>query len=230
MGNFGLGYGSECHLLRYLGRHRRVFDLRVLGATGHGRSIDWLDFDFAPNATPMQDAELTGLDFLAPAPAFRAAWAKFWPQTGKAMNWDAVGWLRGDGPPELVLVEAKAHLGELASSTGATGSGRALIEASLLQVSQALGSSAGANWSTGYYQAANRVAALWFLLQYGVSARLLNVYFVGDHGNAGSGGRICPADDAGWKQALDAQSKHLGLPPGHPLESRIHSLYLPVAG
>ena len=86
---------------------------------------------------------------------------------------------------------------------------------------------AGADWLTDYYQAANRIAVLWFLLEHGVPARLLNVYFVGD--KRGSG-RSCPMTPTEWKPALDAQSKHLGLPPGHPLESRMHTLYLPVAG
>ena len=227
MGKFGLGYGSECHLLRYLGRHRRVLDLRVLEAVGHGQSVDWLDFDFAPQATPMQDAELVGLDFLDPLPKLRAAWAQFWPQTGSAMNWDGVAWLRGEGPPELLLVEAKANTGEIESSTGAKGAGRDLIGRSLGRVGQELGAPAGADWLTDYYQAANRIAVLWFLLEHGVPARLLNVYFVGD--KRGSG-RSCPMTPTEWKPALDAQSKHLGLPPGHPLESRMHTLYLPVAG
>lgn len=30
MGEMGMGYGSECHLLRYLGRHRRALDARIL--------------------------------------------------------------------------------------------------------------------------------------------------------------------------------------------------------
>ena len=28
MGEMGYGYGSECHLLRFLGRHRRLLKLR----------------------------------------------------------------------------------------------------------------------------------------------------------------------------------------------------------
>ena len=30
MGMMGDGYGSECHLLRYLGRHRALLNQRVL--------------------------------------------------------------------------------------------------------------------------------------------------------------------------------------------------------
>ncbi len=225
MGKFGLGYGSECHLLRYMGRHRRALDLQVLQAVGRGQAIDWLDLNFAPKAKPMQDAELTALDFVD-MPRLQAAWTAFWPRTGTPMNWDGVGWLVGDGPPELLLVEAKANIQEIKSSTGAKGAGRALIEQSLDTVKQALGVPPSADWTSGYYQAANRIAALWFLLERGIPARLANIYFVGDKGDPS---RTCPTDAAGWKPALDAQSAHLALPKKHPLTGRIHSVFLDVA-
>ena len=36
--SFGSGYGSEWHLLRWLGRHRQELDKRVLAATGGNKS------------------------------------------------------------------------------------------------------------------------------------------------------------------------------------------------
>lgn len=47
MGKIGHGYGSEWHLLRYLGRHRNLLDNAVRDATRCGR-FDWLDFGFDP--------------------------------------------------------------------------------------------------------------------------------------------------------------------------------------
>jgi hypothetical protein len=41
----GMGYGSECHVLRYLGR---PFDDQVLRVTG-GDRLGWLDFGFDPS-------------------------------------------------------------------------------------------------------------------------------------------------------------------------------------
>ncbi len=227
MGKFGLGYGSECHLMRWMGRHRRAFDVHLLQALGSGSSIDWLDFDFAPKTKPMQDAELTALDFLDGRPQLQAAWAGFWPRTGTPINWDAVGWLTGSGPPELLLVEAKANLQELRSSTGSKGAGRALINASLDQVKQGLGVPASADWLNGYYQHANRIAVLWFLLQHGIPARLVNIYFVGDQGGTT---RTCPTAASGWHTALDSRLRHLALPQKNQLARRIHTVFLDVAG
>jgi hypothetical protein len=43
MAEMGNGYGSECHLLRYLGRHRTELDKRVREETG-GQHVEWLDY------------------------------------------------------------------------------------------------------------------------------------------------------------------------------------------
>jgi hypothetical protein len=51
------------------------------------------------------------------------------------------------------------------------------------------------------------------------------IYFVGDKER---GTRICPADPAGWKTALEEQKAHLGLDKDHHLSDRIHELFLEV--
>ncbi|MGH8569652.1 MAG: hypothetical protein ACREXU_17010, partial [Gammaproteobacteria bacterium] len=38
---------------------------------------------------------------------------QFWPQSGTAQNWDAVGKVSSNGGSEWLLVEAKAHVGEI---------------------------------------------------------------------------------------------------------------------
>ena len=85
----GDGYGSECHLLRYMGRHRDTLDRAILAATG-GSSIKWLDYPFDKSRRWL-DGEWTGLSFLPKNSAARHAWTSWWPQSGKAQNWDAVG-------------------------------------------------------------------------------------------------------------------------------------------
>ncbi len=43
----GNGYGSEFHLLRWMGRHRELFNQRVSTAVGRpGSVIKWMDFGF----------------------------------------------------------------------------------------------------------------------------------------------------------------------------------------
>ena len=87
MADIGDGYGSECHLLRWMGRHRNLFDERVSAAVGRpGEPITWLDFNFAPRKK-WPDAELKGLEFLYDTPGLKAAWDKFWPTRGGVQNW-----------------------------------------------------------------------------------------------------------------------------------------------
>ena len=49
MSKMGYGYGSECHLLRWMGRHRKAFDNAVLSSIQRvGYRIEWFDFEFKP--------------------------------------------------------------------------------------------------------------------------------------------------------------------------------------
>ena len=111
MATIGNGYGSECHLLRWLNRHRKLFDTRVTEAVGQPDApIDWLDFNFAPNH-PWAAAELKGLEFLYDRPGLKTKWEEFWP-TGRGIhNWDSVGWIGDRTQQKLILLEAKAHIG-----------------------------------------------------------------------------------------------------------------------
>ena len=225
--SIGYGYGSEWHLLRWMGRHRQEFDRRVLAAIGLGEAqLDWLDCGWNRRAV-WPDAEIAGLDFLPAHDAVRARWTNLWPQTGNLPNWDAVGQVsKNDVPADWLLVEAKAHIGELKSDCKAKpNGGRPQISTFLDQAKQALGVPGSQDWLQGHYQSANRIANLHFLQQNGVSARLLFVYFTGDH----RPGWSCPIDQQAWQPALAKVKAHLGLPAGHPIQSRIHEVYLPVA-
>ena len=230
MGRIGHGYGSEWHLLRWMGRHRRKFDERVLKTLGReGARMEWEDFRLVKHRRMFQDAELKGVDFLDPTEysATHEAWKEFWPQTGNAMNWDAVGWIAGPrGKRELLLVEAKAQVKEIESSCGAKAAGRAKIAKALGQVQSALGVPGSADWLSGYYQKANRIATVWFLNKQGVTTHLLDLHFCGDHRT----GADCPKDDSGWQAALAKQEAHLMLPSAHPLSVKLHRMFLSVVG
>jgi len=64
MGKIGYGYGSEWHLLRYLGYHRKFFSEQILQLIG-GQRLEWLDFNFSKvNDTLKRDRELVGLEFI----------------------------------------------------------------------------------------------------------------------------------------------------------------------
>ena len=223
MGKMGNGYGSEFHLLRYMGRHRHRLDALVLDLV-KAATIDWLDFGF-DNSTPSKDAELKGLSFLEDNREIENAWEKFWP-TGRGIhNWDAVAKLGfGSAGKEWLLVEAKAHLEEMKSSCMAEG-GLAKISAAFTEVKSALGVAPDREWLNPYYQYCNRVAALYFLHKNTIPARLLFIYFCGDKGDAR---RTCPETESDWKPALAEQAAHVGLPQRHLLAERVHALYLPI--
>ena len=111
MAEIGHGYGSEWHLLRYLGRHRERLATEVQRVTSCD-TVQWLDFPFDPKSK-WKDAEWQGLDFLPLESRARGKWAEFWPQTGRPPNWDAVGEVSINGHREWLLVEDNAHIVEI---------------------------------------------------------------------------------------------------------------------
>ncbi len=224
MAEIGNGYGSECHLLRYLGRHRELFDgivRREIAAT----AVRWLDFHFDPSRRWM-DGERKGIDFLPSDHPAHTAWAAFWPQRGNPPNWDAVGVATFRTDEEWLLVEAKAHLGEMCSDCQASEKGGlAVIRERFGELKRMLGVAAERDWLHRYYQFANRLAVLSFLTRNGVPARLLFVYFVGDRPRDGA---QCPQTEGEWKAALAEQASWLGLERRHALSDRIHSIFVPT--
>ena len=229
MGKIGYGYGSEWHLLRYLGYHRDMLSNRVLEVTG-GEQITWQDFNFARTADPLKyDRELVGLDFIQNA-TMKDQWKTFWPQTGTAQNWDAVGKIEYSDQEEWLLVEAKAHLGEVNSHC------EAKSETSLAKIKLALKRTTRVfcdpaikveNWLSPYYQYANRLAVLYFLMrecQPAIPARLLFIYFTGDQRKNGN----CPKVKEEWQLIIKTMEERLGVNPAMELSRRVHHLYLPV--
>jgi hypothetical protein len=185
MAEIGNGYGSECHLLRYLGRHRAKLN-EVIGAELQVEPVEairWLDFPFLQISTrtdriarraPWPDAEWKAVDFLPDAHPARLDWSAFWPTKGNTLNWDAVGEVTIEGRDEWLLVEAKAHIGELISHcTAKAYGGLPKIRAAFESIRQYLGATGASDWLSPYYQYCNRIAALKYLIERGVAARLM---------------------------------------------------------
>lgn len=230
MAKIGYGYGSEWHLLQQLGRRREKFTELVAGVTGC-RDIQWLDHEEYTDheAGRLKLRERRGLDFLAASSPVRMEWERRWPQGGNVHNWDALGRSSSAGAPTWILTEAKAHLGEIASSCSAKSpESIARIRQVLNDTKADLGAPPGADWMSGYYQYCNRVALLHFLRQRQVDARILFVYFTGDRGTAGAGGRNCPPDESAWRPSLDLQERHAGIPATASINSYIHKLFIPA--
>jgi hypothetical protein len=143
--------------------------------------------------------------------------AAFWPTGGP--QWDALGTTSSGG---VILVEAKAHLSELASSCGAGDSSLKVIRESLSKTKTAMGVSESADWLTGFYQYANRLAHLQFLRDHSVEANLVFVYFCGDTEMNG------PSDADHWKELLQPVYSQLGLRTDLSAHGVV-SVFIPVA-
>ncbi len=229
MAKMGNGYGSECHLLRWIGRHRDAFDRKILKTIGENYSvIQWLDFKFDLKAT-WADAELKGLEFLTHNNSLQSEWRNFWPTKGGVQNWDAIGWLiNQQGQQEILLVEAKAHVEEIRSDCQAKSKESIeKIDAAFQEVKSGLGIVCENDWKKEYYQFANRLAALYFLDKHRVPARLLIIYFIGDKFPA-KFKYVCPRSADEWTEALSEQYDYLGLSTGHRLQKQIKTLFLRV--
>ncbi|MFQ5911493.1 MAG: hypothetical protein ACE5IJ_12355, partial [Thermoplasmata archaeon] len=149
-------------------------------------------------------------------------------QTGNVQNWDAVRKITPDGKEEWLLVEAKAHIGELKVDRGARSArGVSMIEAAMRETKRALGVAPNRDWRRGYYQYCNRLVALHFLNSHQEPTHLLFIYFYGD---MRPDDKDCPSDKNSWTYELEMQDRHVGLPSHHYLEDRIHRIFLPVAG
>ena len=125
----------------------------------------------------------------------------FWPSNGP--QWDALGKTsRGD----ILLVEAKAHIGELKSACGAGPASLETIQRSLRDAGQFFGVASTSTWADTYYQYANRLAHLYLLRQLNhVPAWLIFLYFVNADDVAG------PGSAEAWRPAIEIMHAHLSI-------------------
>ncbi len=229
MGKVGYGYGSEYHLQRYLAYHSGVLKQQVDEATG-GELINWLDFPFSASPQRFYHGEWRGIGFLRDnerAGNVHEAWRAYWPQTGSPPSWDAVGIMNKGGATAWVLVEAKANLGELKSDCSASAKARPLIERALADTRRSLGIAANSEWTSPHYQFCNRLAILHFLLDHGVTAHVLFLYFTGDRFPRNPA-IVCPQAAEEWQPALATMHQKVGWPGNGALAPHVHELFLPM--
>ncbi|MBQ6923355.1 MAG: hypothetical protein IJQ73_01805 [Kiritimatiellae bacterium] len=239
MGDMALGYGSEFHLLRWLGRHRRLFTEKVCEAAHKGwKHIDWLDFGFADGRL-VPDSELCGIDFLQAGSEERKnvereikvgeyRWTNV--PSERMMNWDAVG-IADDGT--YILAEAKAHTEEIGGKCKAKSKkSQDQIEHALSLPMSCFGVKSDVNWiESDYYQLANRLYMVSLLERCGLKAVFLYILFTGDK-FPGSAKEKCPQKmegKGGWREALKKEYDALGLDEESPyFQEHVIVLGLPV--
>lgn len=132
-------------------------------------------------------------------------------------NWDLAATARfDDGRKGIVLVEAKAHLAELAAEAKGKTAGHpendASIGRAITETATALGGAdAGVNLSRdSHYQFANRIAFAWKLASLGLPTVLIYLGFTGDLGIRDRGEPL--RDDRHWREAVLQHTQGV-LPP-----------------
>jgi len=233
MGEMGLGYGSEYQLLRFLGHHRLELEDAIRKQTNIEGSFTWFDFPKDTNEKPRSslDKEYTGIEFLKDLVNYKTLeenWEEYWPK--RSQSWDGIILNLNQTSWQYILVEAKARLDELVSDTHAED------EQSIVKISRAFDStkkrfdiSTPNDWSKCYYQAANRLAFINFLLENGIKASLLNIYFNNGWIKRDSDGtRIIEnksvQNESEWRKKINEQYGYLGF--NNNAKKYIHEVFL----
>jgi len=216
MGKMNANYGSELHLLRWMGRHRETFNRKVFETTGL-RVKEWFEFAFSSGGKSY-DVEIKGVSFL-PTDIRRKVEAHFPSRWRNSMSWDAVG-ISEDGT--YILIEAKAHAGELKSAKIDRASAEE-IKTRLYRLADSLGGDSAA-WMGMYYQAANRIFVQHILKEY-VKAIQLNVYFCGDRRK----GVKCPKMEDEWLPFINEERLALGISTSNAfIKAHVYDLFISV--
>ncbi len=105
-----------------------------------------------------------------------------------------------------------------------------MIHKSLAAAKRYAGAAEASDWMTGYYQAANRLAFLYYLrARRSIPTWLFFIYFIGDSFEVDGVPQQCPTNEAEWKPAIAAMHEALGLPACHPMTHFAREVFLPVA-
>lgn len=187
MAQIGYGYGSEYHLMRFLGHHRDLLEKRISKGLNETGTFHWLDFGFEdPMNSISGDKEIKGLSFLKgldlPGGIVNNAIDKYQKLGINGLdnwqNWDAIFTLNGF----LYLVEAKAHVSEISSGNKEHGgkSKEAILNLfkKQLQNNGIYQLTINEAWLKDYYQLANRLAIAAFLNECKIKTKVLYIYFI----------------------------------------------------
>lgn len=192
--------GSQRWLQELVNRRADLLDAALLPRLGLSSNdvINWLSPLEADGLSEYRDGAF--LELLSIHLEKRSL-GSFWPPGGPV--WDGLGVTsRGD----VILIEAKAHISELASSCQANQRSLESIRDSLAEAAKFYGASPTADWSQTYYQYANRLAHLYLLRQLnGIPAWLVFIYFVNDFEMNG------PESVGEWLSAIEDVHTHLGV-------------------
>ena len=210
-------HGSLKNLQVVINEKKKYLDAEISKVIGKQMKINW--------RSPLQSddyAEYRDEDFLEKLGILnkmKYSLSNFWPKKGP--QWDALG----VSNVEIVLVEAKANIPEMASSGTGAKKPQSIkkIRNSLDEVKKYLSVSDSIDWTGTFYQYVNRIAHLYYLREKNkIKAHLLFIYFINDitvHG---------PKTKDEWLGAIQTMECYLGLSKKHKLREYIHDIFIDV--
>jgi len=209
--------GSQRWLQLAVNVQRRLVDEPLIGSLGNESHspLEWLGPLHSGGYREYKDLDV--LKALGAPLSVQHSLADFWPRRGPV--WDGLARSAGG---DLLLLEAKAHIPELASGRSQAGPESVTkITDRLREVREFLAPKSTAEWAHTFYPYANRLAFLYFLRHVNqLPAHLVFVYFVNARDVRG------PASRVEWESALSLMYAALGLPRRHPLSPFIHNIYI----
>lgn len=207
------------HWLRIAANEASVFTnerIRLAFGWCAREMIDWLSPVKADQYAEYYDGEfLKRLGIYELATPLRS----FWPRSGP--RWDG---LARTSSHKFLMVEAKAYIEEAVDFGSKAGdTSRNKIAEALRESQLAYGANPDANWEAPFYQYANRLAHLHFLVAKNeIDAFLVFLYFA----NAPDVPSPCTAKE--WEGACRLTEKCLGLGSSHTYSDRIATIMIDV--
>ncbi|MGZ8391588.1 MAG: hypothetical protein ACXWWK_01975 [Gemmatimonadales bacterium] len=209
--------GSQRWLQLAVNVQRPLVEEPLVGSLGSGSHspLEWLCPLHSGGYREYKDLDV--LKALGAPLSVQHSLADFWPRRGPV--WDGLARSAGG---DLLLLEAKAHIPELASGrTPAAPESVTKITERLREVRELLAPKSTADWAHTFYPYANRLAFLYFLRHVNqLPAHLVFVYFVNARDVRG------PASRVEWESALSLMYAALGLPRRHVLSPFIHNIFI----
>lgn len=227
MAKMGIGYGSEYQLLRYMGRHRKLLNKKILDSIGSNGPIDWLDFGFSKSNPSNSDNELKGIQAFkkeAFYPILENNWKNFWPQTGSSQSWDAVFTI----DVEWFFIEAKAHKSEIIDPVKKLEpNSRSIIQKSLEETRIFFGADSSEHWiNSKYYQLCNRLAFVYFCQKNSIKAKIIYLDFINGFKKNGFFSRDNVNSIQEWKEIFNVVYCNLGLTNSKNLKDFLTHVYI----
>jgi hypothetical protein len=217
MAEMALGYGSEYQLLRFLGHHRQELDRLIIKNTKINENLEynmeWLDYPKDKKRKSL-DGEYIGLEFLDKKLLNKVSgnWKKYWPKNGP--NWDGIIYCSPIVPnssleDKWIIVEAKAQIKELESPCQAENKeSKKQIEEAFFVTQRRFNIKTENSWLKQYYQLANRLAFINFMLDNGIQCSLLNIYFINGWPNKPEKNVM---NIGTWKEKIHEEYSYLGI-------------------